>query len=96
MKEILITSSILIAVLLLVRWLFRGKVSQKLIYAAWMLVALRLLVPVQLGQLDFSLLTAAKPVTQVVEQVTDKQIAGVTQQEAFREVLKAIRKVFPM
>ena len=88
MKEILITSSILIAVLLLVRWLFRGKVSQKLIYAAWMLVALRLLVPVQLGQLDFSLLTAAKPVTQVVEQVTDKQIAGVTQQEAFREVLK--------
>ena len=35
MKEVLITSSILIAVIMLLRWLLRGKVSQRLIYAAW-------------------------------------------------------------
>lgn len=34
MKEVLITSSVLILVILLARWAFRGKVSQKLIYAS--------------------------------------------------------------
>lgn len=88
MKEILITSSVLIAVIMLLRWLLRGKVSQRLIYAAWALVALRLLIPIQIGQLDFSLLTAARPVTQAVEQVTDRQVAGVTDQDAYRQVLQ--------
>lgn len=88
MKEVFITSSVLIGVILLLRWLLRGKVSQRLIYAAWLLVALRLLIPVQIGQLDFSLLTAARPVTQAVEQVTDRQIAGITDQDAYRQVLQ--------
>ena len=83
MKEVFITSSVLIGVILLLRRLLRGKVSQRLIYAAWLLVALRLLIPVQIGQLDFSLLTAARPVTQAVEQVTDRQIAGITDQDAY-------------
>lgn len=88
MKEVFITSSVLIGVILLLRWLLRGKVSQRLIYAAWLLVALRLLIPVQIGQMDFSLLTAARPVTQAVEQVTDRQIAGITDQDAYRQVLQ--------
>jgi len=87
MKEILITSSALIGVVLLIRWLFRGKVSQKMIYAAWLLVALRLLVPIQFGELDFSILTAAKPMTEAITQVSDQQIAGVTDKEAFQQVL---------
>lgn len=88
MKEVLITSSVLIGVILLLRRLLRGKVSQRLIYAAWALVVLRLLIPIQIGQLDFSLLTAARPVTQAVEQVTDRQVAGVTDQDAYRQVLQ--------
>ena len=59
MKEILITSSVLIAVLLLLRLIFAKKVSRVLIYSAWGLVALRLLIPVQIGELDFSVLTLA-------------------------------------
>ena len=39
MKEILITSSVLIAVLLLLRRVLRGKISLRLQYALWLLVA---------------------------------------------------------
>lgn len=88
MQEILITSSVLIGVILLIRWLFRGKVGQKLIYAAWLLVALRLLIPVQFGQLQFSVLTAAKPMTQVITQISDQQVAGVTDKEAYQQILE--------
>ena len=88
MKEILITSSVLIAVLLLLRLIFAKKVSRVLIYSAWGLVALRLLIPVQIGQLDFSILTSAKPMTEAIAEVSNKQVAGVTEQDAYREIIK--------
>lgn len=46
MKEIIITSSVLILCIVLVRSLFRGKIGSRLQYALWLLVAVRLLVPV--------------------------------------------------
>jgi len=46
MKEILLTSSVLILALLLLRLLFRKTISRQVQYALWGLVALRLLVPV--------------------------------------------------
>ncbi len=46
MKEILITSTVLILCVLLIRWVFRGKISSRLQYALWFLVALRLMIPV--------------------------------------------------
>lgn len=72
MKEILITSSVLILALLLLRQLFRGVLSRRFQYALWALVLVRLLVPVSLlPATDFSVLTAAKPVEQAVaERVT--------------------------
>ena len=48
MKEILLTSSVLILALLLLRLLFRKTISRRVQYALWGLVALRLLVPVSL------------------------------------------------
>lgn len=45
MTEILITSSVLIAAILVLRRLLRGRVNPRLQYALWLLVALRLLVP---------------------------------------------------
>ena len=91
MKEILITSSVLIAVLLLLRVIFAKKVNRVLIYGAWGLVALRLLIPVQIGQLDFSILTSAKPVTEAITEVSNKQVAGVTEQDAYREIITPMR-----
>ena len=45
MKEIVITSSVLILSIMLIRVIFRGKISSRLQYALWFLVALRLIVP---------------------------------------------------
>lgn len=88
MQEILITSSVLILALLVLRLVFGKKVRRRLIYGAWALVALRLLVPVQIGQLDFSILTSAKPMTEAITEVSNKQVAGVTEQDAYREIIK--------
>lgn len=68
MTEILITSSVLIAALLLLRKLFHNTLSCRVRYALWGLVALRLLVPVSLPAVDFSVLTAARPVERTVSQ----------------------------
>lgn len=67
MKEILITSSVLIVLVLLLRLILRGKVRQKLLYGAWLLVALRLLVPIQFGQWSFSMNTLTETVTKQSE-----------------------------
>lgn len=45
MKEIIITSSVLILGIMLIRVIFKGKISSRLQYALWLLVALRLIVP---------------------------------------------------
>lgn len=45
MKEIIITSSVLILCIMLIRVIFKGKISSRLQYALWILVALRLMIP---------------------------------------------------
>ena len=54
--EMIITSSFLILIILIVRKLFKGKISARMQYALWILVALRLLVPVDIIKSDFSIL----------------------------------------
>lgn len=46
MGEILITATVLILCILLIRRIFRGKISSRLQYALWFLVVLRLAIPV--------------------------------------------------
>lgn len=67
MKEILLTSSVLIAALLLLRRVFRRSVSRRVQYALWALVLVRLLVPANLPALDHNVLTAVDPVVQDIE-----------------------------
>lgn len=88
MKEVLITSSVLIVALLLLRLVFAKKVSRRLIYAAWLLVALRLLVPVQIGELDFSVLTAAQPLTETMTEFEELRVLGQTENDAHKQVIK--------
>ena len=81
MKEILITSSVLIAALLILRQVFRRSISRRVQYALWGLVLLRLLVPINLPALEHNVLTAAEPVVQNVESLylTPNRIAYVGQ-----------------
>ena len=60
MKDILITSSVLILAILLLRFLFRGSIARRAQYALWLLVALRLLIPVNLPAMEHNVLSAAK------------------------------------
>ena len=93
MKEVVITSSVLIGVILLTRRLFRGKVSQKLIYATWLLVALRLLIPIQFGHSQYSVTTLtekiedqSKPIQQVQEALQEP-IVGPSRTELYAQLL---------
>lgn len=98
MKEILLTSSVLILVLSAARLLLRGKVSRRWQYAMWLLVALRLLIPVQFGQLRFSMVSLSQQLEQNVpqvhqqvqqmEQVLQQPVAGNTQQEIYDTLLQ--------
>lgn len=66
MREVVLTSSVLILALLLLRQAFREKISRRVQYALWGLVLVRLLVPVSLPALDWSLLTVAEPVGETI------------------------------
>lgn len=75
MKEILLTSSALILALMVVRRVFREKISRRVQYALWGLVLLRLLLPFQLPAADFSVLSVSEPVrTQVEEQLEENPV----------------------
>ena len=74
MKEILLTSSVLILALLALRRLFRRTVSRRMQYALWLLVLVRLLVPVNVGTLAHNVLSAAAPVQAVVEERLDTPV----------------------
>ena len=66
MTEILVTSSVLIVVIALLRLVLRGKISQRVQYALWLLVAVRLLVPVSLVSSPVSVMNAVEPVTETI------------------------------
>lgn len=74
MKEILLTSSVLILALLALRQLFRRTVSRRMQYALWLLVLVRLLVPVNVGTLAHNVLSAAAPVQTAVEERLDTPV----------------------
>ena len=62
MKEILLTSPVLIAALLVLRKVFQKTISRRAHYTLGGLVGRRLLVPVNLPALHYNVLTAAEPV----------------------------------
>ena len=66
MTEILVTSSVLIVVIALLRLALRGKISQRVQYALWLLVAIRLLVPVSFVTSPVSVMNAVEPVTETI------------------------------
>ena len=75
MREILLTSSVLILAVLILRRAFRDRISRRAQYALWALVLVRLLVPVSLPGADFSVLSAAEPVGQAVtERLEQREI----------------------
>lgn len=56
MVEVLVTSSVMILGILCLRKLTMGKISMKIRYALWLLVAVRLLLPVSVAASPFSVM----------------------------------------
>ena len=60
MMELTITSSVLILVVIVLRHFFKGKISLRLQYTLWVLVLIRLLVPVTLFESPISVMNAVQ------------------------------------
>ncbi|MGN1001327.1 MAG: M56 family metallopeptidase [Oscillospiraceae bacterium] len=78
MTEWIISSSVLILVLVLLRRVLRGRISLRLQYGLWALVLLRLLLPVSLAESAVSVMNAAGavPVVQTAELLEDYSDIG--------------------
>lgn len=56
MEMILVTSAILISCIMLIRHIFGRKASARIIYALWLVAAVRLVIPINFGGSGFSIL----------------------------------------
>ena len=100
MNEWIISSSVLIAAVLLGRFLLRGKISLRLQYALWAIVLLRLLVPFQIFVSPFGTgavseqVDLAAPVRQVYHSAYEDRYEEVYD-TAYREVKHSIAIAYP-
>lgn len=74
MKDVFITSTVLIAAVLLLRLAFRNTISRRAQYALWAVVLLRLLIPVSLPALRHNVLTAAEPMSRTVTEAVERPV----------------------
>ena len=91
MIQWILTSSVLILLVLAVRGLFKEKMKAKYTYALWLIVLVRLLCPVNFGELSFNLLSLAEGGKSLVEEQKEAQESMQPEAEAgmFREEQKA-------
>lgn len=79
MKEIIITSSVLILCIMLIRIVFKGKISSRLQYALWFLVVLRLLIPTS-AQIDMAIGSLEKFRIMDLTNLVETKVGDVTEQ----------------
>lgn len=73
MREVLLTSSALILALLVLRQVFRKRISRRVQYSLWGLVLVRLLVPANLPAADFSVLSVSEPARVQMEERLEEE-----------------------
>ena len=93
MIEWIVSSSVLIAIVILLRFVLKGKISLRLQYALWALVLVRLLVPVSFGDTALSVgnLTqkaASSEPAQIVSALSEIELPKMSYQAAYNEVAK--------
>lgn len=75
MIEWIVSSSVLIVVVIALRYLLRGKIRLRMQYALWALVLVRLLIPVSVGNSAISVMNAVPRQTQTVISNAERQPA---------------------
>lgn len=74
MKEVILTASVLILALILLRLLFRRTIPRRVQYALWGLVLVRLLIPVQLSAFSFPVIDKGIQVGQQVSAALERPV----------------------
>lgn len=94
MKTILLTSSLLILLLAALGPLLRGRIKPQVQYALWLLVALRLLIPVNLGSSALSALAVLDRIEQppVLERISQTPISIRSYDSTYREIAGEYRR----
>ena len=87
MREIILSSSILILVILAARRILQTKISRRLTYSIWLLAALRLLIPVQFGSFDFNILTPVAPVEDVLAEISQNPVSGPSREDVYKQIV---------
>ena len=82
MTQWILTSSVLILLVLAVRGLFKERMKAKYTYALWLIVAVRLLCPVNFGEVSFNLLSLADKGQERLEDRFEERLAAQTEAEA--------------
>lgn len=75
MSNWILSSSVLILIMMLLRFILRGKISLRLQYALWLLVAIRLLLPINFGNTILSLENYTQPMRSQPIEVQNKSEA---------------------
>jgi len=93
----MISSSVLIFAVIIVRHLLKGKISLRIQYALWLLVAVRLVFPVNFGTSFLSIehLTEKvkeQPSVQTALEVSGQTITITSYEEAYKEVIQKIEE----
>ena len=81
MIETIITSSLLIMVVMGIRFLFRTKISRRLQYMLWGLVLLRLLLPFPIIESPFSIMNALSDISLGEKQISNLNESSLTPAE---------------
>lgn len=81
MTEWIITSTVLTAVMILMRYIMRGKMGLRLQYGLWLLVLVRLLLPISFGSSPVSVLAGAE----LVQRAGTAWVQGTMEQLDHRE-----------
>lgn len=88
MTEWILSSTVLMLIVIGLRTALKGRVSLRLQYALWLLVLVRLLVPVHFSESPLSILNAAQsPVVQAVADIADYRPPVRSFDEAYAEVV---------
>ena len=96
MSHILISSTVLILILLLIRWIFGNKIPNRLRYGLWLLVAVRLLIPVELPAMSFSVSTFTHTrIETPAAQITQQPVIGPSYESVYADVRKELQALAP-
>lgn len=93
MMNWVISSSVLILIVITIRHFLKGKMSLRLQYALWLIVAVRLVFPFSIGEATASVSTwlngvEDRPVVQEMKDYVQTPIQNMTYEEAFESVAK--------